>query len=280
MMYHIWTDESDKSGEYFSNFYGGILVRSEHLDKVLQMSMTFVEELGIKEEIKWQKVNRYTFESYMKLVDFIFDLLEHGYAKIRIFFHPTSLVPVGLTPEQRRNTYSLLYYQFIKHAFGLPYSNNTGEDVYVRLYLDDMPLKGNEKEKFLDYIYKLNEVEDFKNAHIKIRKDDIAEVNSKKHLMLQFMDLILGAMCFRLNDKHKEKDADTGKRGTRTKLKEKLYKHILQHIRTLKPNFNIGITTGISDLSDRWNHPYRHWSFKPSEFVIDRTRHKHLPKSK
>jgi hypothetical protein len=31
----IYTDESDKEGEYFSNFYGGVLVRSRDLASVI-----------------------------------------------------------------------------------------------------------------------------------------------------------------------------------------------------------------------------------------------------
>ena len=26
-MYYIWFDESDKEGEFYSNFYGGILIK-------------------------------------------------------------------------------------------------------------------------------------------------------------------------------------------------------------------------------------------------------------
>lgn len=40
-MYHIWFDESDKEGEFYSNFYGGILIKSEHVEKVLYMMRTF-----------------------------------------------------------------------------------------------------------------------------------------------------------------------------------------------------------------------------------------------
>ena len=83
------------------------------------------------------------------------------------------------------------------------------------------------------------------------------------------MDLILGSICFRLNNKHKIKDPITGKRGKRTKVKEKLYKYINSKIRMLRPGFNIGESTGISCKEDRWNLPYSHWSFKPTNYVRD-----------
>lgn len=269
-MYYIWFDESDKEGKYYSNFYGGILVKSENLSKVLEMSNTLVNELGLQnEEIKWQKVNAYTFERYLKIADFIFDLLKHKYAKIRIFFRNNQYVPEGLTSEQKRKTYPKLYYQFIKHSFGLQYSNNTGKDIYIKIMLDDIPLKGEDSAEFKNYIYGLNNDKGFKDAHIKIRHEDICEVDSSKHILLQFMDLILGAICFRLNDKHKEKDAITGKRGKRTILKEKLYKHINSKIRELHPGFNIGVSTGMATYKDKWECPYSHWSFKPSSSIRD-----------
>lgn len=56
-------------------------------DYTLCISNEIVEEVGLSgEEVKWQKVNQYTFDKYIRLVDFVFDLLENGFAKIRIFF--------------------------------------------------------------------------------------------------------------------------------------------------------------------------------------------------
>lgn len=274
-MYYIWLDESDKEGKYYSNFYGGILINSDVIEDVLRQSREEVAKVGlIDEEIKWQKVNNYTFDKYKDIVDFIFNLLKERKIKIRIFFRNNQYIPVDLTNEQKRNEYQMLYYQFIKHAFGLKYSNPDRKEINIKLMLDDMPLKGADSKIFKDYIFGLNFDEGFRKAHLHIEHEDICEVDSKKHLPLQFMDLILGSMCFRLNDKHKIKDPITGKRGTRTKLKEQLYKYINSKIREIHPGFNIGVSTGITELSDRWNDPYRHWSFKPANYERDYTKAK------
>lgn len=269
MEYYIWCDESDKEGEYYTNFYGGILIESTNLKTVLRMLNYKIEELNITEEIKWQKVNAFTFDKYIRLVDFIFELLENNLIKIRIFFKNKQFVPTGLTKEQIKAEYPILYYQFIKHSFGLRYSNNTDEKVYLKIHLDNMPLKGSDKKHFLSFLYKLNNDPDIRKANISIREGDIFEVDSKSHIPLQCMDLILGAICFRLNNKHKEKSENTGKRGKRTILKEKLYKYINSKIRELRPNFNIGISTGYNNIEEQWSHPYRHWSFIPNNSVRD-----------
>lgn len=265
-MIFIWTDESDAQGKYYSNFYGGILILSQHYEEVLSRLRTACSEAGVTEEIKWQKVTEYTLERYKLIVDELFRLLAEGKVKLRIFFRKSRVETAGLTSDKRRKGYQLLYYQFIKHAFGLKFCNPTGAPVRVRLFLDDMPLKKEDRQEFLQAIYDLSDTKDFKRAGIIF--SDIAEVDSKRHLPLQVMDLVLGAMCFRLNDKHKIRGLD-GKRAKRTIVKEKLYKYINSKIRDLRPGFNIGMSTGIEKMSDRWEQPYRHWNFVPANAMVN-----------
>lgn len=73
--------------------------------------------------------------------------------------------------------------------------------------------------------------------------DHITEINSKEHVLLQCVDIILGAMAFRLNDLHKVKPEGASRRGKRTLAKDRLYRHILAEIRTLKPSFNPKVST-------------------------------------
>ena len=71
-------------------------------------------------------------------------------------------------------------------------------------------------------------------------------------------------MNFKLNEFNRIKPEGKNKRGKRTVAKEKLYKHILQCIEDIIPNFNIGITTGRHGYNNpHWELPYNHWRFKP-----------------
>lgn len=268
-MIYIWLDESDKKGAFFSNFYGGILINSKYYDQIISDLTSLCDEIGIKEEIKWQKVNAYTFDKYKQIVDFIFELLQKGYAKIRIFFRNNQFQAPTLTMEQKESEFTILYYEFIKHGFGLRYCDWPEDERDVRLYIDDIPARGAQIVKFKRFILGLNYDSNFRFNKIHIKENDIIEVDSSNHLPLQLLDLILGAMCFRLNNKHKVKQADTGKRGKRTILKEKLYKYIYSKICELRPYFNIGESTGIEFYRDKWDHAYRHWSFKPSNYTRD-----------
>ena len=62
--------------------------------------------------------------------------------------------------------------------------------------------------------------------------------------------------------------AGATERGKRTIAKEKLFYHILGHIRNLKgyENFEIYCDTPAESAVDYWRHPYRHWQFLANEF--------------
>ena len=272
-MIYIWLDESDKKGEFYSNFYGGLLINSNDYTDIINEAQSLVDSLNLNgEEIKWQKVNGFTFEKYKKIVDLIFQLLSSGKAKIRIFFKHNQYEALSLGEIHKRDEFFILYYEFIKHAFGLQYCDYPIDERYIRLFFDDIPARGERINDFKRYLLGLNDIKEFKTNGLKIRQNDILEVNSSEHLLLQFLDLILGAMCFRLNNKHKVKQEDTGKRGKRTIIKEKFYKYIYSKISELKPRFNPGESTGLIDFSDRWTQTYRHWSFKPNNYVRDNSK--------
>lgn len=276
-MIYIWLDESDRHGEFYSNFYGGLLVHSRYYREVLERMRSIVEETGIRDEIKWQKVNEYHYEKYIRLVDLLFDLAKEGKLKIRIFFRHNQYCPTRLTSEERKSDYPMLYYQFIKYAFGLPYAG-IGELDALTLYLDEIPLRQAERDDFISHIRGLAKDHILKKMGLKIAEDSIIEVNSKQHLPLQFMDVILGAICFKLNEKDKLKAEGENKVGKRTIMKLKLYKHINMRIRDIYPNFNIGVTTPIRVNSDSWTQVYRHWSFIPKYHTRDTARTKRAKK--
>ena len=273
--YFIWCDESLKSGIYYSNFYGGVLVESKNIQLVNNKLQSVVDKIKITEEIKWGKVDAYKLPAFMELMNVFFDLVKKGKIKVRIMFRQTAHVAVGLTPNHSENEFLLLYYQFLKHSFGLPYSRVAPTNhVHLRLHFDNLPDTISKVQQFKEYIKGLERLKPFQDAKIKIRKEDIVEIDSKEHLPLQFLDVILGAMQFRLNNMHKLKPDGKKRRGKRTIAKEKLYKHINQKICTLRNRFNIGMTTGSKNKTDYWNHSYRHWNFKPKDFEVNQEHYK------
>ena len=74
----------------------------------------------------------------------------------------------------------ILYYQFIKYAFGLVFAEDKEG---VRLYLDEIPLNQEDKRNFVAHLYSLNNDHDFKAKGVHFVDKGISEVDSKTHLL-------------------------------------------------------------------------------------------------
>ena len=262
----IYCDESEIKGAIYSNFYGGVLIRAQDIDQVITRLEHKKRQLNLFQEIKWQKVSSPYLQKYIELMDEFFNLVKEGQVKIRVMFTHKNFQPKNLEMYHREHEYFLLYYQFIKHAFGLRYSNDGKNPVTIRIFFDNLPNTKEKRERFKDFVYGINHWPEFRKANIHIMRDQLAEVDSHNHVILQCLDVVIGAMQFRLNNKHKEKLPGSNRRGKRTVAKEKLYKHINSRIRDIYPGFNIGITTGRKGgIANLWTHSYRHWLFVPSD---------------
>ena len=64
--YIIYGDESDKSGNYFGNFFGGVLLKSEDRQAIEELLLAKKLELNFGNEIKWQKVTPHYLSKYQE----------------------------------------------------------------------------------------------------------------------------------------------------------------------------------------------------------------------
>ncbi|QGU00892.1 Phage protein [Candidatus Syntrophocurvum alkaliphilum] len=272
MEYIIYCDESVKKGDYFGNFYGGALVKSIDFEKVSKSLEEKKQQLNLFSELKWTKVSHPYLDKYIDFIDLYFDYIKADKIKIRIMFTQNIHIAENLTKDQKENEFFLLYYQFIKNAFGLEYSNHNNNRVNLKLFFDKLPDTQEKNNRFKTYLLKI-----YYGKDIYLISENIVEVNSHKHVILQGMDIILGSIQFRLNNEHRKIPEGQKRRGKKTIAKEKLYNHIYNRIKDLYPNFkfNIGISTGIhNDYKNKWLYPYRHWLFIPSNHTIDYTKTK------
>jgi hypothetical protein len=203
-------------------------------------------------------------------------MVKAGLIKARIMFTQNIHSIDHIDYEDREAKYFKLYYQFIKHAFGLMFCNEDRQKiVHVSVLLDDAPDTAAALNNFKDYLASLTVLPDFFQARVIIDRHAIADVDSKDHIILQAVDVVLGSIQFRLNEHHKEIPKGKRRRGKRTRAKERVYKSINAKLRSIYPDFNIGATTGQSEGEHvRWTHSYRHWCFKPYGSVMDHSRGK------
>lgn len=264
---HIFCDESDDKGPIFSNFYGGILIRDQHLANVRGILQGFKDTNGITGEMKWSKINKQNFEQYIGFTEKIFDFIDSDTIKARILFTENKKTPISVVQYEPEFRFTRLYYQFIKHSFGLKYCNRGNpQPVMVHIGFDNLPINSNQKHVFKDFITAIPQLADFYEANVIIKRENIREYESHEEVLAQAVDLILGGVQFRLNKKHAARDPATGKIGLKTKAKIKVYEYLAQRMGRTRRFFNLGISTGLDlDHTNKWKHSYRHWNFKAGE---------------
>ncbi len=273
--YIIYCDESDTKGRFYSHFYGGVLVEASKRQALEAELQAVKDALNIFDgEMKWEKVTEPYADKYVIFVNAVFDIIARGDMKTRIMFTQNRWVPF-LQEYQIDNEYFLLYHQFIKHAFGLRYCNQEGGRASAAVLLDDVPHNALKLHEFKTYLSSLSSFPVWRRANFSIAYEDIAEADSRKHNILQALDVVLGAMQSRLNEKHTRPVPPAKRRSKRALAKAKVYAAIKDRIWEIYPNFNVGASTGHPNgLSDRWTHAYRHWLFVPSNAEEDVTRTK------
>jgi hypothetical protein len=273
--YIIFCDESDDKGRFYSNFYGGILIEASKQQAIEDELQACKDALNIfSGEMKWERITAPYADKYIEFVHKVFDIVERGDMKVRIMFTQNRNQPV-LEDYQIGNDYFMLYYQFIKHAFGLQHAVPEGDTASAAVLLDDVHHSADKLHQFKSYLSSLSAFPKWARAGFSIAYEDIADVNSKDHNILQALDVILGGMQSRLNEKHTKPQAPLKRRGKRTKAKAKVYKAIKDRVWAIYPNFNVGVSTATAEgLHMRFEHRYRHWLFVPSNAEVDPDRTK------
>ncbi len=155
--YIIFCDESDKDGSFFSDFYGGLIVRASQYKSISDDLNQAAQDLYITDEIKWNKVSQYNLERYKSFLQHIFRHMNKGDIKIRVMFMQKANVPLNISKEFKKNRYYKLYYQFIKHGLRLSQvpSGDTNP-VNIRLYIDELAYGQKAQiEEFRNFIHRL-----------------------------------------------------------------------------------------------------------------------------
>jgi hypothetical protein len=272
----IFCDESVEKGRFYSHFYGGALVRADDQQRLEAEIEAKKASLNFRGEVKWTKITSNYAAKYVELVDFVFDLIRDGRIKIRIMFTQNINVPPDFDEERVDNEYFLLYYQFIKHAFGLRYwrQEDNHETASVSVYIDDPPQGDAKFARFRDYIASLSSYPPFSQGGVAFPRAEVVKVRSHEHGILQVLDIILGGMQSRLNEVHTKPEPPAKRRSKRARAKALVYARIKDRIWEVYPNFNVGISTASPNTIERWTHPYRHWCFVPSGSTRDGSRGK------
>ena len=249
--YIIVCDESTKHGYSYSYFYGGAIINEQKYTTISEKLELFKSHIGLNHELKRINIDPTNCNRYIEMLDFFFTFVKSGDIRIRIMFSANNnLEPI---PSTQDNTFSKFYYLFIRHAFALPYAK---ENINLRLIFDALPEKPAHREIFKEYL--VNNLTHIPNSDIKndimLSRQRIEEVDSKKHIILQCVDVIVGLIDFYLNDT----EHNNISKSKRWYAKNKVLTVLLSYIEELHPNFDFYTTTrpirGINAWLDKYKH--------------------------
>ena len=176
--YVLFCDESDREGRYYANFYGGLIVGGSQYKRVSAALDEVKHAQHLFGEVKWEKVSEQYLPKYVALMTAFFREIAAGAVKVRVMFRQRAHQPAGLTREDYELRYFKLYYQFIKHAFGLAHVTPMPNGVRLRLYFDRLPETHEKTEMFKGFIRALRTTRAFAAAGITIDRQDIVEVKT------------------------------------------------------------------------------------------------------
>jgi hypothetical protein len=280
-IYEIWADESWTHGGAKPNrywcFFGGVMGPQPDIERLDTELAKIFAMYKLQGEVGWAGLRAKNLPAYRALVDCFVDLLRRTDLHFRQIFLDRCLVrlnPMGVVaPIADLDVQYLIYYQFLKHAFGLRYLPiaPNGERHRILIRLDDHSSQQH-KDKLEEFVVKL--------ASTLSRRDldfSVKFLSSEHARRLQICDLMIGAAGSHGNKMHLRRDPDQRGMKPRQKVRHEMATYIYNKLRDLDKAergtgaFNWFETTGRDGSYDTMlTHKLRIWKFKPARYHIDK----------
>lgn len=251
--YIIICDESSKYGNNYSYFYGGAMIKESEYEKTSQILESYKSQFGLH-ELKRTKITKANYKQYIDILEFFFVFVKAGKIKIRIMFSPNYEL-IKFDRHSQNESFIKLYHTFIINAFNIFYAR---KPINIRLIFDDLP-ETKSKNQLFKKLLKSKIVNNTKIDTNKVYTSDdrMEEVDSKKHIILQCVDVIVGLTDFILNTSN-----DDIKKSERAKARYEVWKCIESNILAINPNFELTRTTQPVYSHKAWQSSYRHFVYR------------------
>lgn len=249
--YLIVCDESSKKGKNHSYFYGGAMLLESKYDQISSILDDYKIKLGFN-ELKRIKITEKNYKDYISMLSLFFVFVKSGDIKLRIMFSPNDQL---LRLSKSENfSYTKFYHTFIKNAFNIFYA---GKDIGLRLIFDDLPETREQCDKFKQCLMgSINKNKKYYKNRVCLKQSQIEEVDSRKHIILQLVDVVVGVIEFYLNT-----DLTEIRQSKRANAKYKVFKYIFSQIKEIKPDFEICKTTYPVYSVKGWLNKYAHFVY-------------------
>ncbi len=142
-IFEIYADEAwthipptIKEQNRYWNFFGGISGPQPDLNRLETLLQKIKIHFGNRAEVKWTNIFSGNIACYKAMVDCLFQQLDSSQLRYLqvfldrkfIYINPASGKPIGPLELQ-----SKIYYQFLKHSFGLKYLPHQNYNVLIHL---------------------------------------------------------------------------------------------------------------------------------------------------
>ena len=258
-----WTHDPELR---FWRFYGGAMLRSSERDRIEAELLTLKTQRGLHGEIKWSLTTPARAERFGAIVERFLDYVDAGDVTLRyMWLDQLRQDPDALTAWHREYGFYILYYYFVVFGFGLPWHDQR-DTVAVEFFPDALPNEPVKLREFQQFLHRCHIARRFRQRS-SFRFINVTAVESEKHIILQCVDLIIGAVGYKLNKKYKAK---TGHRRSRSAVaKIELWERIRDRLGAIDMgergthSFAVGVNTGTGpEATNRWRHKFRQWDFR------------------
>lgn len=249
--YVIICDESSRYGRYYSYFYGGAMLLESKYEKISNILDDYKAKFGFH-EIKRTKITTENYKDYVEVLDLFFTFVKSGDIKVRVMFSPND--ELKQIPKKEDFSFMKFYYTFIVNAFNIFYAKT---DIRLRLIFDDLPETKEQCKHFKESLMgKINLNMKPNTNRAWVNYDHIEEVDSKNHVILQCVDVVIGLVDFYLNTTTEEIQ-----NSRRAQAKLKVWRAIEKNIYDIIPDFDVCRTTQPVYSHKGWLGKYRHFVY-------------------
>jgi hypothetical protein len=196
-IFEIWADEAWTHGGGEPNrywcFFGGVMGPQAAIDRLDSELSKIKRAHNLAGEVAWANVRAKNLPPYRAMVDCLVDLLQRTDLHFRQVFLDRSLIRVdqngAANPVADLDVQYLIYYQFLKHAFGIRYLPVAppGQTHRILIRLDDHSSQRH-KSDLQSFVENLKSTLHRPDLSIEVTFHD-----SKKSVRLQICDLLIGA---------------------------------------------------------------------------------------
>jgi hypothetical protein len=194
---HIYCDESRQTGERYMAL-GGIIVPAAAISGIEAMASAYRHKHRMHAELKWSRVSEKKYSEYQQFVDHFFDLNKDN----KMHFH-AMLIDTHQLDHRTHNDRDpelgmyKFFYQLLIHSFGKKYCREGEDDRFI--------VKFDHRESKYPLAELKNILNNGMNSRLSIPTKpfhSVEAIDSKSSDLMQFTDVLLGAIGHQKNGFH------------------------------------------------------------------------------